>query len=183
VSSFLGLAKIQYSVPSGNFGDMLAGFYARQMGLPIHNFIIATNENDVLDRFLKTGRYDRQVKTDGVDPVKQTLSPAMDILISSNFERLLWHLSMDSNKVINKPSSKEISKACFTLKDYFDQLQGKNGFIVPDSVLNHARSLFSSYRVDDAQTSDAIKRYYHHQFVQDYSGYILDPHTAVGVVN
>jgi threonine synthase len=183
VASYLSLQKIQFSVPSGNFGDVLAGFFAKQMGLPIHHFIVATNENDILDRFLKTGSYQKQFKTDSVDPVKQTLSPAMDILISSNFERLLWYLVANGQTIPNTPSDNEASHSCDIISQYMIDLREKGGFTVDASVLNLAKSLFSSDRVDDATTSAAIKRYYHNQFNDnDAKGYILDPHTAVGVV-
>ena len=82
--------KVKFVVPSGNFGDILAGYFAKKMGLPIEKLVIATNENDILDRFLKTGTYERS------DTVAATLSPAMDILISSNFERLLWYLAREN---------------------------------------------------------------------------------------
>ena len=186
VSSYLGLAKIQFSVPSGNFGDVLAGFFAKQMGLPVDHFIVATNENDILDRFLKSGRYDKQEKKDGIDPVKQTLSPAMDILISSNFERLLWYICQDEQDGIPLSTTQEQAQsACQVINGYFNDLKQKNGFQVSEKALQKARSLFSSHRVNDAETSDAIKRYYHHQYknTQDEpSRYVLDPHTAVGVV-
>ena len=88
---------IRFAVPTGNFGDILAGFFAKRMGLPISQLIIATNENDILHRFWQTGIYDK-LTTDSNTPagtVKETMSPAMDILISSNFERLLWFLAYD----------------------------------------------------------------------------------------
>ena len=203
VASYLALAKIQYSVPSGNFGDVLAGFYAKQMGLPIHGFIVATNENDILDRFLKTGVYDRPEKKEGApDPVKQTLSPAMDILISSNFERLLWYVCQEEEEkgIALAPSTVQAEKASQVIHSYFDQLKKKGSFKVSPRALAKAQSLFSSHRVTDRETSDAIKRYFHHQYSNntsrnttstnssskndaDPSFYILDPHTAVGVVS
>jgi len=96
-------------VPTGNFGDILAGYYAKKMGLPIERLVVATNENDILDRFFKTGRYEKHAvfgaeaeggeEFDGVkaheEGAKETLSPAMDILVSSNFERLLWYLARE----------------------------------------------------------------------------------------
>ena len=183
VASYLSLQKIQFSVPSGNFGDVLAGFFAKQMGLPIHHFIVATNENDILNRFLKSGSYQKQLKTDLVDPVKQTLSPAMDILISSNFERLLWYLVANGRDVPNTPSGDEASRACEIISGYMKDLREKGGFTVDSNVLKLATSMFSSDRVDDATTSDAIRRYYHNQFHgENAKGYVLDPHTAVGVV-
>ena len=84
--------KVRFVVPSGNFGDILAGYYAYKMGLPADKLIIATNENDILDRFMKSGEYAKQQEVG----VKATYSPAMDILISSNFERLLWYLIRDN---------------------------------------------------------------------------------------
>jgi threonine synthase len=184
VSSYLGLAKIQFSVPSGNFGDVLAGFFAKQMGLPVHKFIVATNENDILDRFLKTGSYAKGASKDGNDPVKQTLSPAMDILISSNFERLLWYACMDGHSFLTNPSPAQAEAACSLIHQYMQDLKTKGSFTVDAVTLEKARSLLDSHRVNDAETSDAIKRYFHNQYTnqQDPSAYVLDPHTAVGVV-
>lgn len=163
-------AKIQFSVPSGNFGDVLAGFYAKKMGLPIHRLIVATNENDILDRFFKTGTYDKKIHSKE-DPVKQTYSPAMDILISSNFERLLWYLV--------KEDSTECSAegASLKIKEYMNTLKTQGGFSVSNSILQRARSLFTSHRVDDATTKECISRYFH----QKVNPVILDPHTAVGI--
>ncbi|KAI8896905.1 tryptophan synthase beta subunit-like PLP-dependent enzyme [Globomyces pollinis-pini] len=189
VSSMVALQKIQYSVPSGNFGDVLAGFFAKQMGLPIDRFIVATNENDILDRFLKTGKYDKQNKVGNVDPVKQTLSPAMDILISSNFERLLWYLIQSKgNGIKNNCSTAEAAAASATINDLMNQLRSpESGFTVPEAIVNAARQLFVSHRVTDEETTDCIRRYYHHQYANLAETdptrlYILDPHTAVGVV-
>jgi threonine synthase len=185
-SSYQSLQQIQYSVPSGNFGDVLAGFFAKQMGLPVHRFIVATNENDILDRFLKTGRYDKQESSNNQDPVKQTYSPAMDILISSNFERLLWYLvqSPDGRSIYNQSDKPDAIRASATIKQFMDDLKSKGGFSVPASVLELARSMFDSHRVTDQETKDCITRYYHNQFTpqQESLVYVLDPHTAVGVV-
>jgi threonine synthase len=184
-SSYQSLFQVQYSVPSGNFGDVLAGFFAKQIGLPIDKFIVATNENDILDRFLKTGRYDKQESKEGNDPVKQTYSPAMDILISSNFERLLWYLVQSSNGTIhNSCSSLEANKASAQLKEFMDDLKTNGGFSVNEDILKLARSMFDSHRVTDEETKDCITRYYHNQFTPQAEElvYILDPHTAVGVV-
>lgn len=99
--------KVRMTVPSGNFGNVLAGYFATQMGLPVEKLIVATNENDILDRFWKTGTYAKQpvhgnkaeggLDADGVkaheEGCKETLSPAMDILVSSNFERLMFLLA------------------------------------------------------------------------------------------
>ena len=111
--------EIQYVVPTGNFGDILAGYYAKRMGLPMGRLGVATNENDILARFWRSGAYEKvdsspapsgtstpapttpaagasDGKQAAVGGVKETLSPAMDILVSSNFERLLWYLARDS---------------------------------------------------------------------------------------
>jgi threonine synthase len=152
-------SKVQYSVPSGNFGDALAGFYAKQMGLPIHRFIVATNENDILNRFFKTGVYDKQL-TKEMDPVKQTLSPAMDILISSNFERLLWYL-VQSGSLENNYSKNDYPSASAKINEYMTVLKNTGGFSVSDQVLERAKSLFVSHRVTDKETKGCINRYFH----------------------
>jgi threonine synthase len=101
--------KVRFVVPTGNFGDILAGYFAKRMGLPADKLVVATNENDILDRFWKTGHYEKKavhgveaeggIAADGVkaheDGVRETLSPAMDTLVSSNFERLLWFLAYE----------------------------------------------------------------------------------------
>jgi threonine synthase len=166
------------SVPTGNFGDILAGFYAQQIGLPLSHLIIATNENDILDRFLKTGTYEKLRKTykklsqDSTllfEDVKQTHSPAMDILISSNFERLLYHV------LINVSSSRE--EASTQLNQYMQQLKSQGGFSVSESILKEITNRFSSCKVSNQETLNAITRYY-----EQPAPYLLDPHTAVGVV-
>ncbi|KAH3676446.1 hypothetical protein WICMUC_002077 [Wickerhamomyces mucosus] len=155
-------AKVRFVVPSGNFGDILAGYYAKEMGLPADKLIIATNENDILDRFLKTGEYAKSAD------VKATLSPAMDILISSNFERLLWYLVR--NQV------KDDLKAGEILSQWFEDLKTKGSFKVSDEIIASATKDFDSDRVEDAEIISTITETY-----QKYNKYVLDPHTAVGV--
>jgi threonine synthase len=157
-------AKVRFTVPSGNFGDILAGYYAKEMGLPVDQLIIATNENDILDRFLKSGKYQKD------SDVKATLAPAMDILISSNFERLLWYLARN-----NVASSDE--EAGKTINEWFAQLKVTGGFEVPQQVIEAARKDFGSERVDDSEISATIKRVYE----ENPKKYVLDPHSAVGV--
>ncbi|OBA23939.1 tryptophan synthase beta subunit-like PLP-dependent enzyme [Metschnikowia bicuspidata var. bicuspidata NRRL YB-4993] len=157
--------KPRFVVPSGNFGDILAGYYAKSMGLPADKLIIATNENDILDRFLKTGRYEK----DG--EVKATYSPAMDILISSNFERLLWYLIRDNM------TSGDDEKAGEVLSDWMAQLKLTGSVCAPESVATAARRDFDSEKVDDSETAATIKKIY----VSDAENYVLDPHTAVGI--
>ncbi|KAI8914193.1 tryptophan synthase beta subunit-like PLP-dependent enzyme [Gorgonomyces haynaldii] len=163
-------SKIQYVVPTGNFGDILAGFYCKQMGLPIHKLVIATNENDILHRFLETGRYDKQ------GGVQQTPSPAMDILVSSNFERLLWYL-LTQQQQYNTVDQKTAKRSSDAIQSLMQQLKDKGGFSVSEQVLETARKLFGSHRVSNGETSQTIAKYY-----QDKK-YVLDPHTAVGVAS
>lgn len=159
------LVKPRFVVPSGNFGDILAGYYAKKMGLPADRLIIATNENDILDRFLKSGRYEK----DG--EVKATYSPAMDILISSNFERLLWYLVRDNM------AGGDDSKAGHILNEWMQQLKTTGSVSAPDAVTAAARADFDSERVDDAETSATIRKIY----TAHPEKYVLDPHSAVGV--
>ena len=152
VSSNSGEA-VNFVVPSGNFGNVLAGHYARQMGLPIHRLVVATNENDILHRFFSKGEY----HTAGV---RQTLSPSMDIQISSNFERYLFDLSGRSPKQLRRWMQDFQETGCLTI-------EGER--------LQTAQATFGSARVDEAGTLRAIRETY-----KEY-GYLLDPHTAVGV--
>ncbi|OAA63174.1 threonine synthase [Cordyceps fumosorosea ARSEF 2679] len=177
--------KVRFVVPTGNFGDILAGYFAQRMGLPVDKLVIATNENDILDRFWKTGRYEKQARGEegqaeaavGADPsgVKETLSPAMDILVSSNFERLLWFLAYEfaatagmDDEWNKRQAGQEVAGWLRALRD-----QGAFGPVYPD-VLAAAQRDFESERVTDAQTLDAITRFYRRV------GQVLDPHTAVG---
>ena len=159
--------KVKFVVPSGNFGDILAGYYAKKMGLPVEKLVIATNENDILDRFLKSGTYERS------DDVAATLSPAMDILISSNFERLLWYLAREYLAQGDDLKAGEI------LNGWFQELKTKGKFEVDQSVIQGALKDFDSEKVSNSETTATIKDIYERS--QNPSHYILDPHTAVGV--
>ncbi|KAK4140064.1 tryptophan synthase beta subunit-like PLP-dependent enzyme [Dichotomopilus funicola] len=182
--------KVRFAVPSGNFGDILAGYFAFRMGLPVDKLVIATNENDILDRFWKTGRYEKKptygqaaqggLPADGVkaheDGVKETLSPAMDILVSSNFERLLWFLAYEFASDAGMDDEWNKRQAGQEVAAWLGDLKTKGGFgPVYRGVLDAARRTFESERVSDPQTIDTIRSVY--QAV----GYVLDPHTAVGV--
>ncbi|KAJ3334152.1 threonine synthase [Blyttiomyces sp. JEL0837] len=174
--------QVQYSVPTGNFGDVLAGYYASRMGLPVAGFIVATNENDILHRFLETGSYSKPPADHpaGSGGVKMTLSPAMDILVSSNFERVLWYFARgdgDSSSTVTSPEA-----ASQHIRDWMASLRASGGFTVPDAVVARARKVFSSSRVSDEETLDAIRRYYPMGVGAGKPKYLLDPHTAVGVV-
>ena len=182
--------KIRPVVPTGNFGDVLAGYFAYRMGLPIDKLVIATNENDILDRFWKTGKYEKKpahgseaeggLAADGAqaseDGVRATLSPAMDILVSSNFERLLWYLAYDYASPAKMDDEWNKKQAGQEVASWLSDLKQKGGFgpVYPE-LLENARRTFESERVTDAQTVETIKKYY------GDVGYILDPHTAVGV--
>jgi threonine synthase len=145
--------KINFSVPTGNFGDVYAGYIAKKMGLPIDKLIVATNENDILCRVINSGEY-RPSK------VKPSLSPSMDIQVASNFERLLFD-------VLNNDDQK-VSKSMQNLNE--------NGFFkLEKDELKKIRENFSAEKINDADTLRIIK-----DFFMNY-GFILDPHTATAV--
>ncbi len=164
--------KVRFVVPSGNFGDILAGWFAKRMGLPIDELIIATNSNDILDRFMKTGRYEKSADASVSAEVKSTLSPAMDILISSNFERLLWFLVRENDASSNAEAGK-------ILNQWMSQLKTVGSVTVPESVISGARKEFSSECVNDKQTLETINKIY----TSDTTRYVIDPHTSVGVTS
>ena len=142
---------VDYSVPTGNFGDILAGYYAKLLGLPVGRLICASNANNVLTDFLNDGTYDR------CRPFYTTYSPSMDILVSSNLERLLYLLSNDTALVSS------------LMRDL--SVNGK--YSIPASLLEQLQQIFWSDYCDDTQTLKTI----HH--VWKDNGYLLDPHTAV----
>jgi threonine synthase len=146
-------ARPSFTVPTGNFGDIFAGFTAAKMGLPMGRLAIATNENDILARTLETGRYEPR----GVTP---TDSPSMDIQISSNFERLLFEESG------RDPGS--VNRAMADLRD-------KGAFDLPAPVLSRISERFSAHRVSREEASAAMRK------VFEETGELIDPHTAVGV--
>jgi threonine synthase len=156
---------IIFSVPTGNFGDILAGYYAKRMGLNIERLVTATNENDILYTFFTQGTY----KRDSSGVAKATHSPAMDILVSSNFERFLWYLAYTKTE---QPGA-----ACEQVNAWMEQFRNTYEFSIDAKLLETARIWFDSYRVDDSTIISTIKKYY--QDVQPR--YLLDPHTAVGV--
>jgi threonine synthase len=173
------LPSIIYSVPTGNFGDILAGYYAVRLGLPcVSKLLIATNENDILHRFMQSGSYTKAIdpSTNTVEPAKATLSPAMDILVSSNFERLLWYLERGDSVATEPKEGSEAASAA--VLGHMKSLNTTGGFSVSTDVLERAKEVFASACVSNAETADAITRYY----ASSQGGYILDPHTAVGVV-
>lgn len=145
--------NVSFCVPTGNFGDILAGYYAKLLGLPVHKLVVASNANNVLTDFFATGVYDRR------RPFHKTLSPSMDILISSNLERLLYYMSGQND-----------SYTASLMKDL-----AENGFYeINDELKSNLSSLFFAGYATDEQCSVAMKE------VFDTYGYVMDPHTAVG---
>ncbi|ETI21209.1 threonine synthase [Cladophialophora carrionii CBS 160.54] len=190
------LKQAKFVVPTGNFGDILAGFYATRMGLPVAKLVIATNENDILHRFWQTGSYSKKqkpatephegIEEDGAqaheDGVKETYSPAMDILVSSNFERLLWHLTLEHEIDLHPHVKVESSvrTAGGKINQWFQDLKRTGSFTVDGEILDKAREIFGSYRVSNAETLDAIRDCYRGEAIS-LKGYVLDPHSAIGV--
>ncbi|EXJ94236.1 threonine synthase [Capronia coronata CBS 617.96] len=191
-----GLQKAKFVVPTGNFGDILAGYYASRMGLPVARLIIATNENDILHRFWQTGSYSKKqkpaaephegIKEDGAqaheDGVKETYSPAMDILVSSNFERLLWHLCLEHELEVNPQGKFEASVkvAGGKIDGWFQELKKTASFTVEREILDKARAIFDTYRVSNSETLETIRDCYRGVAISN-KGYVLDPHSAIGV--
>ncbi len=144
--------EISFSVPTGNFGDIYAGYLAKRMGLPIEQLVIATNQNDILHRCIANNDHSKKA-------LSQSLAPSMDIMVSSNFERLLFDLyGRDGEKI--RQLMQEFESGSMRLSD---------------DALKSARELFSSFRLDDAGMLKSIADLFHS------TGYILDPHTAIGV--
>lgn len=188
--------KVRFVVPTGNFGDILAGYFAKRMGLPADKLVVATNENDILDRFWKTGHYEKKavhgveaeggIAADGAkaheDGVKETLSPAMDILVSSNFERLLWFLAYEYAAEAGMDEQWTKQQAGQEVEAWLKQLKSKGGFGVNAHILQAAKKDFESERVSDSQTLETIKQFYSTNGTSSQKGgYILDPHSAIGV--
>jgi len=189
-------------VPTGNFGDILAGYFAKRMGLPAEKLVVATNENDILDRFWKTGHYEKKpvhgaaaqggIAADGSkaheDSVRETLSPAMDILVSSNFERLLWFLAYEFAAEAGMDDEWTKKQAGQEVENWLKQMKSNGGFGVHADILKAAKKDFESERVSDQQTIDTIKQFYATPVANGTTngfapkaGYILDPHSAIGV--
>ncbi|KNZ73802.1 Threonine synthase [Termitomyces sp. J132] len=174
---------VEFVVPTGNFGDILAGYYAKRMGLPVSKLVVATNENDILARFWKSGSYEKvDSSTDGssdgkqgtaTSGVKETLSPAMDIMVSSNFERLLWYLAFENASGIREEKEIEAGKL---LSSWMSSLKEDGRVKLPINILLSARKDFAAERISDEQTLTTIQ-----SFFNGVVSYIADPHTAVGL--
>ncbi|WP_196603859.1 threonine synthase [Pectinatus haikarae] len=143
--------KVDFTVPTGNFGDILAGYYARKMGLPINKLICASNTNNVLTDFFATGTYNKNRK------FFKTISPSMDILISSNLERLLYHVTEDDRKI----------------DEWMNKLSANGHYTIDSSYLSQLQEIFIADWVDEKETLATIR------ILHDTYGYTADPHTAV----
>jgi len=145
--------NLRFVVPTGNFGNILAGYYARRMGLPIDKLVLATNENNILHRLIDHGDY-------SIKDVVETYSPSMDIQLSSNLERYLYYLYEENSDILDK-KMKELSEA------------RKINFT--EEEVNKIRSVFLSHETSNDETIRTIRNFHIN------TGYILDPHTACGV--
>ncbi|GAA5981914.1 hypothetical protein JCM11641_001940 [Rhodosporidiobolus odoratus] len=245
--------QIQFAVPTGNFGDVLAGWYAKHLGLPMEKLVVATNANDILARFWKTGRYEKaasdepelhtdededeasagaahgrypsltddeafrrqqeavaqSVELNGASDGKQatpavngngssskspssgivaeTLSPAMDILVSSNFERLLFYLALEGTTAgavaadgeVDGGQAARVRMAAANVKLWMDKLKTEHRVKVPRASVEAARRDIIAERASDEQTTETIKKYFEKK--DEYGSYVADPHTAVAL--
>lgn len=149
--------ELSFSVPTGNFGDIYAGYIAKKMGLPINKLIVATNENDILQRVINTGEYKP-------DKVKPSLSPSMDIQVSSNFERLLFYVLREDDQKVNL---------------LMNNLKNKGFFKLETNELEEIKKDFEAVKVSDEETLSIIKDVY------EKNKFSIDPHTATafGAIN
>lgn len=144
--------EVNFTIPSGNFGNCLAGYIAKKMGLPIQRFIVASNKNNILTDFFNTGKYDANRE------FYKTNAPAMDILVSSNLERLVYFLCQDASLV----------------KKYMDQLNETGVYEVDDDIFKKVQKYFTAGCLNEDDVLKVIGECY------DETGYLLDTHTAIG---
>lgn len=144
---------VSFSVPSGNFGNVFAGYVAREMGLPINQFVVGSNHNDILTRFFATG-------TMQAETVAPSITPSMDIQVSSNFERLLFELTQRDGSMVS---------------NWMKQFAEEGRFSVTEAQYRQACSLFSAGRLDDQETRNEMERLF------KSTAYVIDPHSAIGV--
>ena len=145
--------KVSFAVPTGNFGDIFAGYVAKKMGLPIEKLMVATNENDILERVINMGEYKPT-------EVKQSLSPSMDVQISSNFERLLFDVLNEDDKQVST---------------FMNDLKSKGSFLLNKEQISTIKKDFSAKKINDTETIEIIK-----SFSKEHN-FVLDPHTATAV--
>jgi threonine synthase len=148
-----GPKPVSFSVPTGNFGDIFAGYVAKRMRLPVEKLLLATNENNILTRFITQGDY-------SLSGVVATVSPSMDIQVASNFERYLYYLFMEEPERV---------------RAVFAELREKGRISFSEDEMRRVRADFCSVSVNQAQTLETIDSFYRE------TGYLLDPHSAVGV--
>lgn len=144
--------SVHFTIPSGNFGNCLAGVLAKKMGLPIQKFIVASNRNNILTDFFRTGKYDARRE------FYKTNAPAMDILVSSNLERLVYMMAHDSQKV----------------KSYMDDLNQNGVYEISSDLLEKIQDVFKAGWLNEDEVLDTIKTCF------EQTGYLLDTHTAIG---
>ncbi|EPQ27676.1 uncharacterized protein PFL1_04814 [Pseudozyma flocculosa PF-1] len=217
---------LEFVVPTGNFGDILAGYYAKRMGLPAAKLVVATNENDILQRFWTSGRYEKssggggnsgssgnassgatsaqtapvEGSSDGAQQqqhdggVKATLSPAMDILVSSNFERLLWYIAYESQQQQQSAAAsaggssqsqgqaEREAAAGRQLAEWMASLKAEGRLEVDAAQLALAQRDFEAERVSDGEIRTTVLEYFERQPTAHYAkgSYLIDPHSAVG---
>lgn len=144
--------SVHFTIPSGNFGNCLAGVLAKKMGLPIQKFIVASNRNNILTDFFRTGKYDARRE------FYKTNAPAMDILVSSNLERLVYMMAQESQKV----------------KSYMDDLNQNGVYEISSDLLEKIQDVFKAGWLNEDEVLDTIKTCF------EQTGYLLDTHTAIG---
>lgn len=144
--------SVNFTIPSGNFGNCLAGVLAKKMGLPIQKFIVASNKNNILTDFFRTGKYDARRE------FYKTNAPAMDILVSSNLERLVYMMAQESQKV----------------KSYMDDLNQNGVYEISSDLLEKIQDVFKAGWLNEDEVLDTIKTCF------EQTGYLLDTHTAIG---
>ena len=145
--------EVEFVVPTGNFGDILAGYYAKLLGLPVKHLVVASDKNNVLFDFLTSGTYNRQ------RPFFQTISPSMDILISSNLERMLYYMSDKDTRLISM---------------LMNDLSQWGAYEVPEPMMKKIRSIFGTGWADENQVREMIADCW------NKNHYVIDPHTACG---
>ena len=145
--------EVEFVVPTGNFGDILAGYYAKLLGLPVKHLVVASDKNNVLFDFLTSGTYNRQ------RPFYQTISPSMDILISSNLERMLYYMSDKDTRLISM---------------LMNDLSQWGAYEVPEPMMKKIRSIFGTGWADENQVREMIADCW------NKNHYVIDPHTACG---
>lgn len=149
----IGAKRVNFSVPTGNFGDIFAGYLAKRMGLPVGKLIVATNENNILERFIHDGVYQP-------GEFRSTYSPSMDIQVASNFERYLYYL-LDENPM--------------EVASFMDQFKSEGKIVVNEAQLRQVQEDFAAHGVSNERCLQTISKYYAEE------NYLLDPHTACGV--